>query len=117
MIEKKDSEKAAEQTGSSGLADVFKVGLEGGDLVKEAIAEIPEILEEMYAALYGSDFEMVQDRAHYLKNTIFALQMDLLLPSCVLVSERSREQDVEGARKALGDLNKAFDTWKDTSGY
>jgi len=114
MIEKKESE---ENISPSDLPDVFKMGQSDGDLVKEAILEIPGLIDQMSVALDKDDFEMVQDRAHYLKNTIFALQMDALLPSCKSVSDKARKQDVEGARVALGELQKAFAQWEKESDY
>jgi signal transduction histidine kinase/DNA-binding NarL/FixJ family response regulator len=114
MIEKKESE---EKISPSDLPDVFKMGQSDGDLVKEAILEIPGLIDQMSVALDKDDFEMVQDRAHYLKNTIFALQMDALLPSCKSVSDKARKQDVEGARVALGELQKAFAQWEKESDY
>jgi hypothetical protein len=117
MIEKKESVEDEAEVNPSDLSDVFKMAQSDGDLVKEAILEIPGIIDQMSIALDGQDFEMVQDRAHYLKNTIFALQMDPLLPSCKLVSDKAREHNTESALEALGELRAAFVAWEKETEY
>ncbi len=116
-METEESRKDEKNTSPSDLPDVFKMGQNDGDLVKEAILEIPGIIDQMSVALDEQDFEMVQDRAHYLKNTIFALQMDSLLPSCKLVSDKAREQDTKSAGEALVELREAFAIWERETKY
>ncbi|MGH8017949.1 MAG: ATP-binding protein [Opitutaceae bacterium] len=84
---------------------------DGGGLVEEAVAEIPQILDEIDRALDESDMETAADRAHYLKNTIFALRMDPMVAPCRAVYEKANEGDEKGSREQLANLREAFATW------
>ncbi len=89
------------------------LGANGGSaLVDRAIAEVPEVLGEIETALAAGDFEVVGERAHYLKNTIFALRMDPLVAPCRRVSDGAAALDAAATRGALADLGGAFAEWR-----
>ncbi|MBE2212665.1 MAG: response regulator [Opitutaceae bacterium] len=81
------------------------------DIVKQAVAEIPGLLDEIGEALKAGNFEHAADRAHYLKNTIFALRMEPMVAPCRSVYERSQQGDVASAQQSLETLRAAFETW------
>jgi len=83
------------------------------DIVKQAVDEIPGLLDEIGTALDTGELEHAADRAHYLKNTIFALRMEPMVAPCRAVYERSQQGDVASARQSLETLRTAFTTWND----
>jgi signal transduction histidine kinase/CheY-like chemotaxis protein len=86
---------------------------DGGELVAQAVAEIPVVIDEIEAALDTADAETAADRAHYLKNTIFALRIDAMRPPCLALNERASASDIEGARAHLEPLRRAFSAWEE----
>ncbi len=99
---------AAETGAMSWMPDL---SLDGGGLVEEAVAEIPQILNEIDHALDASDMETVADRAHYLKNTIFALRMDPMVAPCRALYELAMAGDGKGTRDQLAILRDSFAAW------
>lgn len=96
-------------TGMSWMPDLSENG--GSEIVQKALEEIPGILDEIGDALAAGDKDVATDRAHYLKNTIFALRMDPLVASCRSVHDSSASGDAAAARAALDVLRAAFADW------
>ena len=81
------------------------------DIVKQAVEEIPGLMDDIGEALRTGDLEHAADRAHYLKNTIFALRMEPMVAPCRSVYERSQNGDVTSAQQSLETLRAAFASW------
>jgi signal transduction histidine kinase/CheY-like chemotaxis protein len=81
------------------------------DIVRQAVEEIPGLLDEIGEALASGELEQAADRAHYLKNTIFALRMEPMVAPCRSVYERSQQGDVASAQQSLETLRGAFTKW------
>jgi hypothetical protein len=92
--------------------DIYRAGVLDDELIQQAIDEIPTLFADMKRGLNDEDFDLVQERAHYLKNTIFALKMDELFDPCRKVYDMAGHRRVEDALNALEDLHGAFDTWQ-----
>ena len=67
----------------------------------------------MKRGLDDGDFDLVQERAHYLKNTIYALKMDELFEPCRRVYDLAGQGRAGDARSALDDLDESFNTWQE----
>ena len=94
--------------GMSWMPDLAEVG---GELVEQAVAEIPVVMNEISDALDAGDMDTAAERAHYLKNTIFALRMDAMIGPCRAVFDRSTAGDVDASRSGLVSLREAFANW------
>ncbi len=81
------------------------------DVVKQAVEEIPGLLDEIGRSLDSGDTVHAADRAHYLKNTIFALRMEPMVAPCRAVYERSQQGDRASALQSLESLRAAFLAW------
>ena len=81
------------------------------DIVKQAVDEIPGLLDEIGTSLDVGDLEHAAERAHYLKNTVFALRIEPMVAPCRSVYERSQQGDVSSARQSLETLRAAFVAW------
>lgn len=82
------------------------------EIVEQALAEIPTVLGEMAQALGAGDTETAAERAHYLKNTVFALRIEHMVDPCRVVLERAQAGDRAAASAALPALEHAFADWK-----
>ena len=80
-------------------------------IVQQAVAEIPGVIKEIDDALRQENLELAADRAHYLKNTVFALRIDPMVAPCRSVFERAQSGDLASARQSLETLRAAFDGW------
>jgi len=111
-----DSEEASARSSSwqppGDTDDIYRAGILDSELIQQAIDEIPALLTDMEHGLGKEDFELVQERAHYLKNTIYALKMDELFDPCSNVYDMAGLGRVEDALEALGGLREVFDTWQ-----
>jgi len=96
--------------GMSWMPDFSSEG--DAEIVAQALAEIPHVMQEIDAALQVEDLTRAADRAHYLKNTIFALRIEVMRGPCLAVNERSSAGDLASARQAMEDLRSAFARWK-----
>ena len=94
-----------------GNGGIYSVEFLDPALVQQAIDEIPSLFSEMKDGLDSSDFERVRERAHYLKNTIFALKMNELFEPCRQVHDLAGVRRTADARKALELLRTTFDEW------
>jgi hypothetical protein len=81
------------------------------EVVEQAVAEMPALLDEIATALGTGDLETAADRAHYLKNTVFALRIEPMIAPCRAVFERASSGDADAARHALADLRGALSVW------
>ncbi|MEZ5275493.1 MAG: ATP-binding protein [Opitutaceae bacterium] len=95
---------------------IYSFGVLDPALVQQAVDEIPTLFDEMKEGLEANDLERVRDRAHYLKNTIFALKMDELFEPCRQVHDLAGAGRVNEAGKALGLLRATFEEWKTKQG-
>jgi hypothetical protein len=80
-------------------------------IVEQAVAEIPGILDEIADSLSQGDGENAAERAHYLKNTIYALHIQSMSSPCLSVFERSTAGDFASAQRSLEILRTAFESW------
>lgn len=115
-------DEAAEETGADGalvpeppagamswMPDLSASG--DSDIVRQAVEEIPGLLDEIGRSLEAGDAAHAAERAHYLKNTIFALRMEPMVAPCRAVYERSQHGDVASALQSLESLRAAFSAW------
>jgi hypothetical protein len=84
------------------------------EVVQQALAEIPEVLDEIEKALARGDTEVAGERAHYLKNTVFALRIEPMVEPCRAVVERAHTGDRTAASQSLTALRRAFAQWKES---
>jgi hypothetical protein len=104
---------APSQEGPSGHMSWMPDLTSSGDnaIVEQAVAEIPEILTEIDEALAHGDGAVAAERAHYLKNTIYALHIQPMSSPCLTVFERSTAGDLASAQRSMEILRTAFDSW------
>jgi hypothetical protein len=76
------------------------------------MAEIPAVLAEIQSGLGAGNLEHVGERAHYLKNTVFALRIEPMVAPCRAVLERAHAGDVASATKSFQTLQAAFAAWR-----
>jgi len=95
-------------------ADIYRVGGLDSALIQQAIDEIPGLIGEMKQGLVDRDFDLVQDRAHYLKNTIYALRMDELFEPCREVYDQAGLGRVGDGQRALDTLKAVFSQWQES---
>ena len=98
------------------VADIYRAGVLDIALIQQAIDEIPGLFDEMRQGLVDRDFDLVQDRAHYLKNTIYALRMDELFEPCRQVYDHAGLNKAGDAQKALDSLRVVFTEWHESHG-
>jgi hypothetical protein len=84
------------------------------EVVRQALAEIPEVLAEIERALGKSDSAVAAERAHYLKNTVFALRIEPMVEPCRIVLDRANAGDSAGAKLSFTALHRAFTQWKES---
>jgi signal transduction histidine kinase/ActR/RegA family two-component response regulator len=82
------------------------------EIVEQAIAEMPGIMDEIGAALGKGDHDTAAERAHYLKNTILALRIEPMIGSCREVFELATLGDTGAAERSLQALRAAFTDWR-----
>jgi CheY-like chemotaxis protein len=80
-------------------------------IVEQAVAEIPGLLDEIGSALQKRQFEVASDRAHYLKNTILALRIDVMNGPGRELNERAAAGDAPLAIEHLDTLRQNFAAW------
>jgi signal transduction histidine kinase/ActR/RegA family two-component response regulator len=93
----------------SWMPDLSAAG--GSAIVEQALSEIPVVLDEISEALAQGDAPQAAERAHYLKNTIFALNIEPMSDPSLAVFERSTAGDVRSAQKSMDTLRTAFSSW------
>jgi hypothetical protein len=98
----------------SWMPDLSAAG--GSAIVEQALSEIPVVLDEISEALAQGDTPQAAERAHYLKNTIFALNIEPMSGPCLAVFERSTAGDVTSAQKSMETLRAAFSSWSAARG-